>query len=337
MRWSNFVARRLGASVLVLFGTTLVAFVLTHIVPSNPGATVLGLQATPQEIAAYNRRFGLDLPVYEQYWHYLDGLVHGNLGLSFQSGNPVIDDLKTYIPPTIELALAAMIMAGVFGVTLGTLAALRYGRPLDSSIRVLSLGGLAAPSFWLGLIAFYWLYFKLGWLPGTGQLGATLTPPRDITGAYVFDSLLTGNWADLWSSLTHLVMPAGILAIAAGAFITRVTRATVLEVLATDYVQMARAKGLSPSRVLFSYVLRAAAIPIITLSGVIFGRLLSGTVLIEAIFSWGGLGQYAYESAQVLDINAIVGVTLFVACVFIVINFVVDIVVGVIDPRVRAS
>ncbi len=334
-----FVAKRLGIGVLLIFGVMLVSFVLTQLVPGDPAAANLGQQAVedPAAVAAFRQKYGLDKPLPVQFLTYLWRLLHGDLGLSQQSHRPVSTDLAEYVPATFELALFAIVLSLLIGVTLGILAAVTRDRWPDQVLRVVSLGGVSMPTFWIALMAFYLLFFKWGVLPGGGRLDPTQTAPARITGMYTVDALLHGQWALFGSALYHLVLPGLVLATYTIGLLLRFTRASVLEILGNDYVRAARAKGLPEHVVVMRHVLRPALVSIITVAGVAFGSLLSGAVLVENIFSWPGLGQYAYLSAINLDLPAILGVSLVVAVVYIALNLLVDLLYGVIDPRIRLA
>jgi peptide/nickel transport system permease protein len=225
----------------------------------------------------------------------------------------------------------------VIGVGLGIVAAVFRDRWPDQVIRVVSLGGVSMPVFWIALVAFYWLFFKFGWLPGGGRLDPAQTAPTHLTGMFTVDAAVHGQWTLFWSALRHLVLPGLVLAIYTVGMLTRFTRASMLEIMGNDYVRAARLKGLPEHVVVLRHVLRPALVSIIMVAGVAFGSLLSGTVLVENIFSWPGMGQYAYRSAINLDLPAIMGVSLFVALVYILVNLAVDLLYGVIDPRIRLS
>jgi ABC-type dipeptide/oligopeptide/nickel transport system permease component len=331
-----FVLRRLGIGVLQLLGVTVVAFLVVAVVPGDPAAANLGQSALgdPSIVAAYRHHYGLDKPLPVQYGLYLWHLVHGDFGLSQLTQRPVSDDLRQYFPATVELALAAIVIALVFGVALGMVGALYQNRLPDRLVRFVTLFGISLPSFWLGLVAFYFFFFKFGWLPGEGRLSPALNPPTSITGLYTVDSLLTGNWTDLWDSIRHLVLPACVLACYTISFVARFSRAAILEVLSRDYVQAARAKGLPERVVILRHVMRPASPAIVTIAGLAFGGLLSGAVLVEQVFSWPGLGQYAYRSSTSLNLPGIAGVSIVIAAVYIVVNLVTDLLYVAIDPRI---
>jgi peptide/nickel transport system permease protein len=335
----RFLARRLAALVLLGLGITFVAFVLTELVPGDPAAANLGQRAIadPAAVQAFREHYGLDKPLPVQYGLYLQHLVTGDLGQSEQSHRAVRTDLSEYVPATAELAVTSILIAFVLGITLGVLAAVRRNRFTDQVLRVISLGGISMPTFWLALVALYVFFFKLGWVPGSGRLDPGVLPAPHVTGVYTVDALLAGQLDVFGTALQHLILPASVLAAYNIGLLTRFTRSAVLEVINNDYVQAARAKGLPERTVILRHVLRAALPPIITVGGLAFANVMTGTVLVESIFAWPGIGQYAFHSATTLDLPAIMGVSLFVAVVYIVVNFFVDILYGVIDPRIRVA
>lgn len=335
----RYVLIRLAVSVLMLLGITVVTFVLTNFVPANPVQAVLGERAAadPAIVAHYREQMGLDKPLITRYFTYLANLLHGDLGISNQKNEPVLDGLKAAFPATVELATVALIMAVIGGLVLGLWAAVKRNQWPDQVIRVVSLIGLSVPTFWLALLSYYLLFYRARLLPGSGRLDPSLTPPKTITGLYTVDAVLTGQWGAALDAFQHLFLPASVLALFTLGLLTRFTRSSVLEVLDLDYVRAAKAKGLPMRRVMTSYVMRASLLPVLTVIGLAFGSLLSGTVLVERIFSWHGIGEYAYLAATKLDLPAVMGVGLLVGMIYIVINFVVDILYGVIDPRVRVQ
>jgi peptide/nickel transport system permease protein len=323
--------------VLLAVGITLVVFVLTQLVPSNAVATNLGEQAAadPAAVAAFKAHYGLDKPLPVRYGLYLKHLVQGDLGQSSLTHDAVTHDLGQFIPATAELALYSIVIAAFLGITFGVIAALRRNRPTDHVLRVVSLGGISMPTFWIALVALYLGFFRLGWFPGAERLDPGVLPPPHKTGLYTIDALLAGQWGLFVQALHHLVLPALVLAAFSVGLLTRYTRSAVLEVVGNDYVRAARAKGLPERIVVTRYILRAALPSVVTVLGLVFANVLTGAVLVEKIFSWPGIGQYAYQAAVNLDVPAIAGVSLFVAVVYITVNFIVDVLYGVIDPRIR--
>ena len=335
----RFLLRRLAAFVLLAVGITFVVFALTQIVPSNAVATNLGEQAAgdPTTVAAFKKHYGLDKPLPLRYALYLEHVVQGDLGQSSLTHGAVTHDLGLFIPATAELAILSVLIAAFLGITLGVIAALRRNRPTDHILRVVSLGGISMPTFWIGLIALYVGFFRLGWFPGASRLDPGTTEPPHMTGLFTIDALLHGQWGIAGQAFHHLVLPALVLAAFNVSLLTRYTRSAVLEVVGNDYVRAARAKGLPERIVVTRYILRAALPSVVTVLGLVFANVLTGAVLVEKIFSWPGIGQYAYQAAVNLDVPAIAGVSLFVAVVYITINFVVDVLYGVIDPRIRIT
>jgi peptide/nickel transport system permease protein len=335
----RFVARRLAALVFLAIGITAVVFVLTQLVPSNAVATNLGEQAAadPAAVAAFKHHYGLDKPLPVHYLIYLGHLVHGDLGESSLTHDSVRHDLAQFIPATGELALYSVLFAAIVGIAFGVFAALRRNRPTDHALRVTSLAGISMPTFWIALVALYVGFYRLGWFPGAERLDPGVAPPPHVTGLFTIDALLDGDFSLFVQALHHLVLPALVLAAFNVSLLTRFTRSAVLEVIGNDYVRAARAKGLPERLVVLRYVLRAALPAVITVLGLVFANVLTGAVLVEKIFSWPGVGQYAYQAAVNLDVQAIAGVSIFVAIVYVTVNFVVDVLYGVIDPRIRLT
>lgn len=336
---ARFVGRRLLVTVGLLVGITVVTFAIVHLVPGDPVSANLSDQALddPEAVAAFRAKWGLDDPVYRQYLDYVGNLLRGDLGISQQTGRPVLDDLLTYVPATLELALPSMALALLIGTGVGMLAALRHGRPTDQLIRVGALLGLSTPPFWLSLVVLYVFFYLLGIAPSGGRLSPAFSPPPTVTGMYTVDAALAGDWAVAWDSAQHALLPILVLTSIAVATLVRFVRSAMLEVLRQDFIRAAYAKGLPGRVVVRRHLLRAGMVPVITVSGLVFAALLSGTVLVEHIFGWPGIGQYAYRSATALDLPAILGVSLFVGVVYTVVNLLVDLLYGIIDPRIRLS
>ena len=331
----SFLIRRLLGLVVVMFGVSIITFAVSHLVPADPAVVALGDHATDEQIAEFRAEYGLDQPLTTQYFVYVDGLLHGDLGRSIRTRRPVIDDLKDFVPATIELSLAALLVALVIGIPAGIWSAIERNRLPDHLVRLFSLAGGSLPIFWLGLILIGILYGQLGWLPSGGRIDQFLDAPPTVTGLFVVDSLLAGDVEKLQSSLYHLILPAFTLGYFSTSVIARMTRSSMLEVLRQDYMTAARAKGLKRSGVILKHGLRNALIPTLTVIGVTFGSLLSGAVLTETIFSWPGLGRYATSSALNLDFPAVMGVTLLAAVIYPLANLLVDLGYHWLDPRVR--
>jgi len=315
---------------------SLLVFVVFNLVPGDPARAVAGLDASPEKVASIRAEYGFDRPLIEQYFRYVSRLVRGDWGASLLTRLPVIDDLARHFPATLELSLASLLIAAMVGLPLGILAAVFHDRVWDHLARALALIGVATPVFWLALFLQLVFYRYLDWLPAQGRLGLLDLPPPRVSGLYVLDSFLAGQWGTFVSSLKHLVLPAFALSQMSLAIIMRIVRASVLETLSEDYVRTARARGLPEWRVLTKHVFRNASLPLLTVLGLQFGTLLGGAVLTEAIFSWPGLGSYAVRAVTGLDLPAIMGVAILMSAVYLVVNLIVDLGYLVIDPRLRA-
>jgi peptide/nickel transport system permease protein len=335
MNLLRFVARRAGLTVFVLFGITLITFLISHVVPADPVVAYLGEHAPPDLVEKVRHQIGLDRPLPVQYVLYLRDLFHGNLGTSIMDNRPVRQDLAQYLPATVELSTAAMLVAIAIGIPTGVVSALFKDRWPDQVARIFALGGTSLPIFYVALLLLGLLYSRLGILPGPGQLSIYTQPPARITGMVAVDALLSGDWVALGDALLHLVLPAVVLGYYSAGLITRMTRGSLLEVLRQDYVRTARAKGLGERRVVLGHALRNALLPTVTVIGLTYGGLLSGAVLTETIFSWPGLGRYATNSVISVDIPAVLGVTLVIAFIYSLANLLVDVLYAYLDPQIR--
>ena len=335
----KFIGKRLIYLVVMLFGVATLVFILTKMIPGDPTVANLSQRALndPQVVAAYRAKYGLDQPVFVQYILYIKNLLHLDLGTSIRTNKPVLDELARCYPATIELALFAIILAAVLGILFGVISAIKRNSILDQAVRALSVTGVSIPSFWFALLVLYFFYYKLHIFPGPGRLSNSFSAPATVTGMYVIDSLLEGNPAKALDALQHLILPGLVLAAFTMGLITRTTRSNLLDVMSTDYIRTARAKGLSRVGLIVRHALGNALIPVLTVIGLCLGNLLGGMVLVETIFNWPGVGQFAYESVLSVDYPSIIGVALLIALNYMVINTVVDILYGVIDPRVRCN
>ena len=332
----RFTVRRLLLLVPILVGLSIIVFFWIRALPGGPARVLLGERATPERIAAIEHQYGLDRPVYVQYWKFVEKTATLDLGDSIVSRRPVAEELKQRFPATIELALAAMFFSIVIGIPLGFLAAKRYGGPLDHASLVASLLGISIPVFFLGILLKYVFSVKLGWLPTVGRSSVLIDTPHP-TKFYVLDAILAGDPNALWDVLKHLVLPAVALGSIPLAVIARITRAAVLDVLNEDYVRTARAKGMSPGIVDRRHILRNALLPVTTIIGLQVGLLLSGAVLTETVFAWPGMGTWLVDAIQDRNYPVIQGGVLFVAVVFVFVNLVVDLSYALINPRIRVS
>lgn len=335
----RYILRRLILTIPLLFGITLIAFIISHAVPADPVTANLGQRAMsdPEIVAAFRAEWGLDRPLASQYVTYVTNLAQGDLGRSIKTRRDVVDDLRAYLPATIELATTAILFGVTIGLISGIFSALRRNHPLDHTVRIISLFGVSVPVFWLALLSLYIFYATLGWAAGPGRLDVGMEPPPQVTGLYTVDALLAGQWDVFANALWHLTLPALVLGAYTTAVIARVTRSAMLDVMGQEYIRTARAKGLAPRLVVMRHGLRNALIPIVTVIGFSYGNLLAGTVLIEAIFAWPGIGQYAYRASTSLDFPAIMGVSMLIAIIFIIVNLIADVLYYVLDPRLCAQ
>lgn len=335
MNFWRYVARRLVGMLGVLVGVLIITFVISHLVPGDPAAAALGNQARDDQIEAFRKEYGLDKPVPEQFVVYVTGILQGDFGKSIRTRRPVAQDLNLFFPATIELSIAALLIAIVIGIPTGIWSAVARNRLPDHVVRIFSLIGGSLPIFWLGLLMIGLFYDRLGWLPAGGRIDQFIEPPERITGLFTVDSFLTGNMVALQSSVLHLLLPAFVLGYFSTAVIARMMRASMLEILNQDYLRTARAKGLKESAVILRHGFRNALIPTLTIIGITFGSLLSGAVLTETIFAWPGLGGYATAAVIGLDFPAVMGVTLLAAVIYPLANLFVDLSYAWLDPRIR--
>ena len=335
----TFVARRTVLAFLVLIIVSIATFLLTHAVPGDPITAILSdRQANNPEVrAALERRWGLDQPLPIQYVYYVTNLLRGDWGDSISKRTPVAEELRQREPATSELALFAMAFAIVVGVPLGIVSALRHDRWPDHLARFITLIGTSIPVFWLGLLLLYVFFYRLQWLPGPGRLDVGMKAPTVITGMVTVDALLSRDWEVLTAALRRLVLPSTVLGSFAMGIVSRMLRSSLLASLGDDYVRTARAKGLTERSVVAGHALRNALIPTVTVLGLTTASLLAGAVLTETIFSWPGVGSFAVSAALKLDYPALLGVTLVVAIIYVLVNLLVDIIYGLLDPRIRST
>jgi len=334
MGFWTYAVRRLLLMVLVIFGVTMITFLLTHVVPVNPVLAYVGDHAPASVVAHMRQQLGLDKPLPVQYGIYLVNLLHGNLGISIANQMPVSYDIGLYLPATLELSTAAIVVAVVVGVVTGILSALYRDGWVDQVARIFALSGVSLPVFFTALVLLGIFYVHFGWLPGPGQLGPYTEPPPHITGMVVLDSLLSGDWTAFTDALSHLVLPAIVLGWSSAGIIARMVRSSLLEVLGTDYIRTARAKGSGEPRVVMHHALRNALIPTVTVIGLSYGSLLQGAVLTETIFAWPGIGRFATLSVTNVDVPAVLGVTLVAAILYSAVNLIVDLLYAFLDPRI---
>src|SRR5246127_2380970 len=330
------IAKRLLRVIPTLMGVVIVTFLLTRVLPGDPAVYFAGPAATPQSIAEIRKSLGLDRPLPDQFARYVSDLAHGNFGNSLSTGRPVASEIASRLPASAELTLSGLFLAIAIAVPLGIVAAVRQGSLVDHLCRVVATAGVSLPVFFTGLLLVYVFYFRLGWSPAPiGRLDAFATSPPDITRFYLIDSLTSGNVETFRAALGQLILPAVTLAIFSLAPITRMTRASMLAVLASEFIRTARASGLSPGRVIVTYAFRNAMLPVITTLSMVFSFLLGANVLVEKVFAWPGIGSYAVEALISSDFAPVQGFVLTMAIMYVMLNLGIDILYGIIDPRVR--
>jgi peptide/nickel transport system permease protein len=332
-----YLVRRLALAVLVLIGVATITFLIVRIVPSDPAAVYVGAQARPEQIAEARQILGLDRPLYVQYAYYMRDLVSGDWGESLRTKRPVLGDLLHFLPASLELILAALVLATIAGIVLGVTTAHLKGGWIDNVMRLFSVGGVSVPAFWLALMLQILFFRVLHLLPVAGQSDIAVAqtyPIASVTGMAVVDSFLSGNWPAFTDSVRHLILPMLALAAYPTGVIMRMTRSSMIEAMGFDYIRMARAMGVPPRRLLYKAALKNALGPVLTVIGLTFAYSLTGTFFIELIFAWPGLGQYATTSILSLDYPAIMGVTVMVAAVYVIVNLIVDVAQAFVDPRI---
>jgi len=336
MKLRDYIIRRLILLIPILLGVTLLTFTVSHIIPADVARVFAGGEkANPETIARIRAEMHLDDPLYKQYYYYLNDLIHGNLGKSYSENRPVVDAIKQYFPATAELTVLAMLLAIPIGIITGIISAVRRNQWIDHVTRLIAITGVSIPIFWLALMLQITFAYKYPILPLDSRLGIDVMAPKHITGLYIFDSLVTGNFAALKSSIYHLILPAFTLGYASLGIILRITRSSMLEIVRSDYIRTARAKGLKERTVIYKHALRNALIPTLTVSGLIFAGLLGGAVLTETIFNWPGMGRFAVNAVNNLDFSSVMGFTVIMAIIMVTANLIVDILYSVLDPRIR--
>ena len=330
------IGKRLLTVIPTLIGVVIVTFLLTRVLPGDPAVYFAGPAATPDSIAEIRKGLGLDKTLPEQFVRYVNDLAHGNFGNSLSTGRPVATEITSRLPASAELTLLGLILSLAIAVPLGILAAVKQGSWIDHTCRIVATAGVSLPVFFTGLLLVYVFYYQLGWSPApVGRLDAFATAPPDITGFYLIDSLVTGNFETFRAAFSQLILPAGTLAIFSLAPIARMTRASMLAVLASEFVRTARASGLDDRTVIITYAFRNAMLPVVTTLGMVFSFLLGANVLVEKVFAWPGIGSYAVEALLQSDFAPVQGFVLAMAVLYVALNLLIDMLYGVIDPRVR--
>lgn len=332
----RFIGKRIVLIAPILVGLVTLTFVLSHVIPGDPARLAAGEQAGPESVERIRKEFGLDRPLWEQYARYLAGLGRGDLGRSIVTHRPVAEDIAVRLPASIELALVATTAAVTLGIASGVVSAVRQNSPVDHAVRIFAISTVSLPRFWLGLMLQLVFAGMLGVLPISGRIARDLVPPPTVTGLYLIDGLLAGDLQAFWSSLVHLLMPAVALSAYMIGIAQRLTRASMLEVLQRDYVLNARvAAGLPDHLVYYKYALKSALLPTTSQLGLNFGAVLGGSLLVESVFDWPGLGTYITRAALEQDFQPIVGGAIVAGVIFVLVNLFTDILYAVLDPRIR--
>ncbi len=332
----RYSLRRLFLAAVTLAGVVLAVFIMTHILPSNPAALRAGPLASEELIAQYEREMGLDRPLSTQFVNYAALLLRGDLGESWRTGQPVLEELGHRLPASLELAATAFLFALVWGLSLGVLAAVFARTWVDHIARAVATLGASLALFWLALVGVHVFYYSLRWAPPPlGRLTVGLEAPARVTGLLILDSLVAGDLPALADAAAHLWLPALTLAFVVSAPIIKIMRAAMLDTLGADFIRTARAIGLPPGRVILVDGLRNAFIPVLTTIGIVFGYLMAGNVIVERVFSWPGIGHYAWTALITNDFNAVQGFVLLIAVIYVLLNLAIDLAYGFIDPRIR--
>jgi peptide/nickel transport system permease protein len=340
MRMLAGIARRVGqrllSSIPALFGVVVVTFILMRVLPGDPAVFFAsGPNAGQAEIEDLRRKMGLDKPVPVQLVRYLGDIATGNLGRSMNTGQPVIADIRQRLPASLELTFTALTIALLLAVPLGVFAALRPGSPVDHAVRMLCTLGVCVPTFVSGLLLIYVFYYLLGWAPDpTARIDIFASAPPDITGFYLIDFALVGDWEGWWAAFTQLMLPAFSMALFVLAPLARMTRASMLAVLGSDFIRTARSFGLPRRRIIVAYALRNALLPVLTITGIVFSTMLGANVLVEKVFSWPGVASYALDALLASDYAPVQAFVLLMATIFVLVNVLIDVLYGIADPRV---
>jgi len=333
------VGRRLLASIPALLGVVVVTFILMRVLPGDPATFFAsGPSAGQAEIEELRRRMGLDKPIPVQLVRYLGEIARGDFGRSMTTGQPVVMDIQRRLPASLELTCTALAIALAFAIPLGIFAALRQGSIVDHVVRLLCTLGVCVPTFVSGLLLIYAFYYLLGWAPDpTARIDIFASPPPDITGFYLIDFAITGNWEGWWAAFRQLLLPAVTMALFVLAPLARMTRASMLAVLGSDFIRTAHAMGLSRPRIVVAYALRNALLPVITITGIVFSTMLGANVLVEKVFSWPGVASYALDALLASDYAPVQAFVLLMASIFVLVNVTIDVLYGIADPRVSVS
>ena len=334
----QYFFRRLLLGILVFVGVLVMTFVISRLIPADPMILYAGPRADPEFREQMREKLGLDDPIPAQFARYAGDVLQGDLGFSFRTKRPIVEDLKIFLPATLELVITAILVAVLIGIPLGIYGAAHRGGKVDRVSQVVTVAGVSLPAFWLALLLQLGLALWLGWLPLGGRISRDIalnSPVETITGFYLVDTAVTGNWAAWWDTIRHMILPVLVLATYPIALVSRMTRTSMIESLSQEYVTAARAAGLPERVVLYRFCLKNAIIPTLTVLGLLFAFSITGSVLVEVVFQWPGLGKYITDAILAVDFPVIMAVTLVVTIIYIVVNLAVDLAQTWLDPRVR--
>ena len=332
---SKMILGRVAQALPVVMGVVVISFLLTRALPGDPAAYFAGPAADEASIAEIREALGLDQPLFQQFFYYVGDLARGDLGTSLTTGQTVMSDLAARLPASLELTLVALLLSCAIAIPLGVLAATRPGTWVDHLCRVLVTAGVSMPTFFTGIVLIYVFYYLAGVAPSPlGRLDFVYLSPPHVTGFYLIDAALAGDWETWYGALKQLILPATTLALFTLAPIARMTRAAMLSALSSDFIRTARAAGLGRRKVLYGYAFRNALLPVVTTLGMVFSFTLGANVLVEKVFAWPGIGSYAVEALVVSDYAAVQGFVLAMALLFVALNLVIDIAYALIDPRI---
>lgn len=332
----SYIIKRLLWAIPTLLGVSILVFSMVHLAPGDPALVMLGEHANKEAVDALNEQMGLNKPLLEQYYIFISQAIQGNFGISTISGEPVIDEFLERFPATVELSLVALTFATIAGLFAGIISAVKRYSVFDYVSMTTALAGVSMPVFWLGLMLIYFFSVQLGWLPVSGRLGYEFDID-DVTGLFLVDSILMGDYEAFWDALKHLILPAIALGTIPMAIIARMTRASMIEVLKEDYVRTAKAKGCTQAQVILIHALKNALMPVITVIGLMLGTLFAGAILTETTFSWPGIGKWLVHAVNQRDFPIIQSTTLIIAMIFVTVNLIVDLLYAVINPKIRLS
>lgn len=333
----SYIVKRVLWAIPTLLGVSVIIFSMVHLAPGDPALVMLGEHASKEAVEALREQMGLNKPLIEQYFMFIFNAVQGDFGVSITSGQPVLDEFLERFPATVELATTALVFATILGLFAGIISAVKRYSIFDYVSMTGALAGVSMPVFWLGLMLIYLFAVQLGWLPVSGRLGYEYYIEDDLTGFYLIDSLMMGDYDAFKDVVRHLILPAFALGTIPMAIIARMTRASMIEVSKEEYVRTARAKGCSKMRVIMIHTLKNALMPVVTVIGLMLGTLFAGSILTETTFSWPGIGKWIVNAVNQRDFPIIQSTTLIIATIFVVVNLVVDLLYAVINPKIRLS